>query len=256
MPDTLVLLTYAPALERGDPRTLGVTRELERALPGLRLDWTLSNEGAVLPISQREHWLTQAAGNADYPMLCNGNEDALVTVFGMDSPAGTSPGGQPLFEVHAHLPVGMFTPPALANALEAVSEASQSYWGRIIPTGMSLAVSEQFQHQRDEPHTPPRGLPSLRLPWELRSPEFPHYLGWLNYWSAATAQALGFPDPSQDAELLSRSRRTASGGWLVPLTDTPLDLDAPAHLDALLRAYARFPAIGGRAPFAVAPPSR
>ena len=30
------------------------------------------------------------------------------------------------------------------------------------------------------------------------------------------------------------------------LTDAPLDLDNPAHLDALKRAYARFPGIGGR----------
>ncbi|WP_198317013.1 DUF5953 family protein [Cystobacter fuscus] len=29
------------------------------------------------------------------------------------------------------------------------------------------------------------------------------------------------------------------------LTDTPLDLDNPAHLDALKRVYARFPEIGG-----------
>nr|WP_073560150.1 DUF5953 family protein [Archangium sp. Cb G35] len=31
------------------------------------------------------------------------------------------------------------------------------------------------------------------------------------------------------------------------LTDAPLDLDNPAHLDALKRAYERFPEIGGRA---------
>ncbi|HYO59150.1 DUF5953 family protein [Archangium sp.] len=37
-----------------------------------------------------------------------------------------------------------------------------------------------------------------------------------------------------------RSRR------IVRLTDTPLDLDNPAHLNALLRAYERFPEIGGR----------
>ncbi|WP_239470314.1 DUF5953 family protein [Archangium violaceum] len=29
-------------------------------------------------------------------------------------------------------------------------------------------------------------------------------------------------------------------------TDAPLDLDHPAHLDALLRAYERFPELGGR----------
>ncbi|WP_235216562.1 DUF5953 family protein [Archangium violaceum] len=31
------------------------------------------------------------------------------------------------------------------------------------------------------------------------------------------------------------------------LTGTPLDLDNPAHLDALERAHERFPEIGGRA---------
>jgi hypothetical protein len=46
---------------------------------------------------------------------------------------------------------------------------------------------------------------------------------------------------------LVRARRTASGGWVVQLTDAPLDLDNPAHLDALKQAYERFPEIGGRA---------
>ncbi|KFE68666.1 hypothetical protein DB31_7903 [Hyalangium minutum] len=100
----------------------------------------------------------------------------------------------------------------------------------------------------DQPHVPPRGLPALNLPKHLRSSEIPHYLGWLNYWSAATAQALGFPDPARDADLLSRARRTATGGWVVRLTETPLDLDNPAHLEALARAYERFPEIGGRVP--------
>jgi hypothetical protein len=46
--------------------------------------------------------------------------------------------------------------------------------------------------------------------------------------------------------MLSRARRTASGGWVVQLTEAPLDLDDRAHLDALKRAYERFPEIGGR----------
>jgi hypothetical protein len=33
---------------------------------------------------------------------------------------------------------------------------------------------------------------------------------------------------------------------LVRLTEAPLDLDNPTHLDALKRAYERFPEIGGR----------
>ncbi|SEL46353.1 hypothetical protein SAMN05444354_106111 [Stigmatella aurantiaca] len=86
----------------------------------------------------------------------------------------------------------------------------------------------------------------MKLFEHIRSPEIPYYLGWLNYWSAAAAKAIGFPDPARDAEQFKRARRTASGGWVVQLTDAPLDLDNPAHLDALKRAYERFPEIGGR----------
>jgi hypothetical protein len=85
-----------------------------------------------------------------------------------------------------------------------------------------------------------------RPPREIRSPEIPHRLGWLNYWSAAAARTIGFPDAARDADLLSRSRRTSTGGWVVRLTNAPLDLDNPAHLDALKRAYERFLEIGGR----------
>jgi hypothetical protein len=87
----------------------------------------------------------------------------------------------------------------------------------------------------------------LKLPWNIRSPTVPQYLGWINDWSAPAAEAIGFPDPSRDAELLARARRTASGGWVVKLTDAPLDLDKTDHLEALKWAYARFPEVGGRA---------
>jgi hypothetical protein len=60
-------------------------------------------------------------------------------------------------------------------------------------------------------------------------------------------EAISFPDPARDAELLSRARRTATGGWVMQLTDAPLDLGNPAHLDALKQLYDRFPEIGGRA---------
>jgi hypothetical protein len=90
-------------------------------------------------------------------------------------------------------------------------------------------------------------LPALKLFEHISSPEIPYYLGWPNYWSAAAAQAIGFPEFARDAELLTRARRTASGGWVVQFTNAPLDLDNPAHLDALKRAYERFPEIGGRA---------
>jgi hypothetical protein len=145
------------------------------------------------------------------------------------------------------LPLDAAVIAAAADVLESVAEGARAFWGHATPDGASGDIAEQIAPTLEGPPSPPRGLPALKLFEHIRSPEIPYYLGWLNYWSAAAAQAIGFPDLARDADLLSRARRTTSGGWVVQLTDTPLDLDNPAHLDALLRAYERFPEIGGRA---------
>lgn len=97
-----------------------------------------------------------------------------------------------------------------------------------------------------ESHVHRGGIFPCSPPEKIRSPEIPHFLGWLNYYSSATAQAIGFPAAARVDELVSGARRTATGGWGVRLTDTPLDYDNPVHLAALLRAYERFPEIAGR----------
>jgi hypothetical protein len=246
-PSSLFLIIYAPTLVGGDRRPMDVVRAMERAFPGLRLEWTISDEGRLVPLPQRDAWVAQGRPEGGgFPLLCNGDADYRVTLSGWESPAGSSPGGQALLDIHAELPWNAAGLAAALDVLEEVAESARAFWGRVLPEGVAVRMAEQFRHPGDAPHVPPNGLPSLKLPWEFRSPEIPQSLGWLNYWSAAAARAIGFPNPARDADLLSRSRRTAAGGWVVPLTEAPLDLDNPAHLDVLLRAYDRFPEIGGR----------
>ncbi|WP_224247609.1 DUF5953 family protein [Hyalangium gracile] len=243
----LILITHGPALVDDGGRALAVVQGMERALPGLRLEWRVTEGRQLAAVPQRDEWLAGATRDGEFPFLCNGDESYPVTISGLQKPAGLSPGGQPLFEVHAKLPLDAAGIAAAANALEAVAEGARAYWGHASPEGYGSEVSGQMRRSAHGPERSPRGLPMLNLSRHIPSPEIPHYLGWLNYWSAAAAKAIGFPDPARDAELLTRARRTASGGWSVQLTDAPLDYDNPAHLDALLRAYERFPAIGGRA---------
>jgi hypothetical protein len=243
----MTLIVHAPAPMGNDNRPVAMVHGMERAFPGLRLGWAISEEGQFTPLAQREAWL--ARGRPDgggFPLVCNGNESALVSLFGTETSAGSSPGGQAQLEVHATLPLTPEGVAAAADVLEAVAEAAHAYWGHATPFRASLDIARQTQDPELEPEAPPRGLPAINVPRNLPSPEIPHRLGWLNYWSAAAAQAIGFPDPARDAELLSRARRTATGGWLVRLTEAPLELDIPSHLEALLRAYERFPEIGGR----------
>jgi hypothetical protein len=149
--------------------------------------------------------------------------------------------------VYAELPLDKPVIAAAAAVLEGMAEGARAFWGEATPDDAAGDIAYQTAPTLQGPPSPRRGLPALKLFEHIRSPEIPYFLGWLNYWSPAAAEAIGFPDPARDAELLSRSRRTTSGGWVVQLTDAPLDLDNPAHLDALKRAYERFPEIGGRA---------
>jgi hypothetical protein len=133
-------------------------------------------------------------------------------------------------------------PVALPQRDAWIAEAAMqgNFWGHATPDSAAMDIEEQTSRPFHGPHVPPRGLPVLKKSEDIRSPEIPHRLGWLNYWSAAAAQSIGFPDPQRDADLLSRSRRTATGGWVVRLTQEPLDLDNHSHLDVLLRTYERF----------------
>jgi hypothetical protein len=243
---TLTLIVYAPALVANDGRSLAVVHGMERALPGLRLEWEVGKGGRPIALPQRDAWLVERTQDGRFPLLCNGDESYPVTVAGGGRSGLFSPGGQPQFEVHAELPLDGPVVAAAAAVLEGVADGARAFWGHASPYGYGSEVAQQVRRSTHAPERSPRGLPMLNLPERLPAPEIPWFLGWLNYWSAAAAQAIGFPDPARDSELLMRARCTPSGGWIVQLTDTPLDYDNPAHLDALKRAYERFPEIGGR----------
>ena len=244
----LLLSVFATALADGDTRTLAIVQGMERAFPGLHLGWKISKQGQLIPLPRRDEWLTEETRRGKIPLVCNGDENDPIAISGLQIPASQAPKGQPLLDVHAELPLDKAAVGSVENMLEGVAEGARAYWGHVTPEDAALDIAYQTAPTLEGPPAPRRGLPALKLFEHIRSPEIPYYLGWLNYWSAASARAIGFPEPARDAELLTRARRTATGGWIVQLTEAPLELDNPAHLDALKRAYERFPEIGGRSP--------
>ncbi len=242
----MTISVYAPALVGDDKRPLDIVHGMERTFPGLRLEWTTSERDDLIPLPHRDEWVESGRTDGGFPFLCNDDDSHPITLFGLENPNGLYAEGPPHFEVHASLPLDTAGSEATADVLAAVGEGARAYWGHATPSNATVEISRQTIDPVRKPGVPPRGLPALRFPEYNRAPEIPRRLGWLNYWSAAAAQAIGFPDPARDTELLSRSRRTATGGWVVQLTDAPLDLDNSSHLGALKRAYERFPEIGGR----------
>ena len=246
-PDSLTVIVYAPALAGKDSRTRDVIHGMEKALPGLSLAWRIPESGPPIALPHRDAWLAEMTQEGKFPLLCNGDESYPVMISGRGSSGRLGPGGQARLEVHAEMPLDAPAIAAAAAVLEAVAEGSHAHWGHASPYGYGSEVAQQLRRSPHGPERSPRGLPMLNLPEKLPTPAIPWFLGWLNYWSATTAQAIGFPDPARDTELLTQARRTASGGWIVQLTDVPLAYDNPAHLETLKRTYERFPEIGGRA---------
>ncbi|KFA90930.1 DUF5953 family protein [Archangium violaceum] len=242
----LHLHVFAPALTGDDGRPLAAVEGMERAVPGLRLAWRVSDSGRPIAVPQRGAWLGKSSAGGKFGLLCNGDESYPVTMGGRHESARSSPGGEAQLLVHANVPQDERVIAVSMDMLENVAEGVRAKWGTVAPGALRLVIAAQVGPKLGNPDGPPLGLPMLKLAWNIRSPKVPRYLGWINYWSAAAAEAIGFPDPSRDEELLARARRTASGGWVVSLTEAPLDVDNPAHLEALKRAYERFRDIGGR----------
>jgi hypothetical protein len=245
-PPSIKLIVYAPPLIAGDGRPAAVIQELERATE-THLGMTVSEEGRIIALAQRDTWLATETNDGGFPLVCNDDESRFVSAFGTAMPAAEAPGGQASFEAHVTLPLDAAGIVAAANSLECIAECTRAFWGHATPFDAAIELARQTAPTLEGPPAPARGLPMLAPSWRLDAPEVPHRLGWLNYWSAATARILGFPDPDRDNELLSRARKTRSGAWLVRLTNEPLDLDNADHLRTVLRIYERFPTIGGRA---------
>src|SRR5690349_18484017 len=124
MPSTqrndLTFAVYAPVLVGDDDRPLAIVHGMERALPGLSLEWTISKEGKLVPLVQRDAWVAGGRPTGrGFPLVCNGGEENdLVTLYGLEVPASFGPGGLPLFDVHADLPLDAAN--AAAEVLEAI----------------------------------------------------------------------------------------------------------------------------------------
>jgi hypothetical protein len=243
--EDLLIIVYAPPLTAGDGRALAAVHGLERAFPGVQLAWWLARGGRPIALTQRDKWVSEAAAHGSFPLLCNGDESYLVTMRAHAFSGDIEAGRHPVTQIHANIPLDTAGIAAAEGVLAAMGDGSQAWWGlgSLLKSGAEIA---QQTIQPGFPHVPPRGLPLLQQPSEIPSPLIPQRLGWLNYWSEAAAAATGLSDPARDADMFARVRRTPAGAWVLRLTEEPLDLNIPAHLDALRRAYDRFPAIGGR----------
>ncbi len=230
---------------------------VERAFPGQKLCLASSYKepGTDIPVSDRRKYLAQRARTKMHWFhLHNGK-----SVRGR--------GGGPMFDdgrvalggrIHRHdlglLSMTVDFPDApwtfCEKLLVEIGDASAASHAAVVPDGNEALRATQFDTSTAQPDPTllERGIPRL-TDFTYTGPAVPTqpmYLGWLNYWSAATCTFLGFPDEARHAALTPHSYRTPAGAWLVKLTAEPLDTRRSDHIDVLATAYRALPRLGLR----------
>src|SRR5688572_19216890 len=99
------IIVYAPDMVDNDDRPLAVVRGMERAFPGLRLEWTVTDmKGELVHLPQRDAWVNHVTELRPLRFVCNDDENDPVTLWGSRTPALIGPGGKAQSDFHADLP--------------------------------------------------------------------------------------------------------------------------------------------------------
>ncbi|WP_414653966.1 DUF5953 family protein [Hyalangium sp.] len=123
--------------------------------------------------------MAQQRLDGEFPLLHNGKDSYFVSVSGWAGTATSSSGGQAQLEVHAKLPLAEEAIAAAVDVLEGVAEGARARTGDMPRPPARGWISRQTKNWAANPQPPPRGLPALKLPWNIPSPELPHRLGWI-----------------------------------------------------------------------------
>ena len=75
MENELTIIVYAPDMVDNDDRPLAIVRGMERAFPGLRLEWRITDKGEFVPLPQRDAWVNYVAEFRSLRLVCNGDEN-------------------------------------------------------------------------------------------------------------------------------------------------------------------------------------
>ncbi len=133
----------------------------------------------------------------------------------------------------------------IIRAIMELSNILGFYWGEVSPSETKTHLVNQIVRPHEKNRIPEFGLPVVKVPQFLSSPEIPFFIGWINYWSEETIRIIGFDD-HEDGKLFYKTHVIINRGVIVQLCETPLDTNLPDHLGILKRVYDRYSKIGGR----------
>lgn len=245
------LCCFSVPLVPDDPRILKFFETAEVNFPGDRLVYVERSWKWVGPVENRVElvngWLPEQRGNNRMRPIGNGTYGRRQIVASIyNHLAGP---GVPDQVSEYRLVVGDDSelPECLPQLLKSVAPALDADFGwvdsrkclnQLMRTPEDLQRNPEFSTISDYKTYPLRRKDILG---RLKSGSAMRIrLSWINYWSDATAAALSFPDSEDEEMFHGLYERIADKGWILRLTDAPLDLDIPNHLEAAQRALNRF----------------
>ena len=138
-------------------------------------------------------------------------------------------------------------PAKAQELLAAAGDAAAAFHGDISPLRAAASIKGEisgsplvYDASAAGPHPGGIGLGLKQRNPAASLAVAPDYIGWISYFSAATARFFDFPNGPRDAEWLAREFTTPTGAWLIRLTDEPLDLTREEHRIRVKLAYQRF----------------
>jgi len=233
MQPTVTIRMFAPALVAGDERLAHLVTRIEEIVPEHPLAYALDETG-FHPVTDRAGHLHTEFEREVSALLASRDprDQILVNLMLHDLPHEIAPGRVHLLKISLRVRTSSLLPrvPAL---LGAVGDAARANTGEAIPSSAGDLCD-------------PASEVSLRLPaladWrDLASPAVPTMLAWVSYWSDEACRLIGFDGtPAPWFYQATRYPR----GWLVQLTEAPLDVSRPDHVEILRAAYAALPEVG------------
>lgn len=230
----LVLDAFVPPLEPGTLRAEEAVRAIEKSWP-VHLICEVDNDGKrIRHDHDRPSYLTSDPRGLAF--IASAPDEPQATLTGLLEGEFLAPCGVDELHVLGHLP--SLDAHRAAHGLMEVADALHAKWAMLTPGPAHALIVEQVI-AADSENQPPESLPRLD-PAEYLAEDVPRRLGWISYWSDRVAARLGF---AGETEPFASVRRVKTG-WIVQLTDEPLDLDRSDHRGALRAGYDRYPAIG------------
>lgn len=215
---------------------------IEYEFPSHKLDKTITKEGELVPILNRVSFLENSLTKKMIPLFTSGEILNSLKLSGYLLNQNR-PDEFKLWYLIIEIGQGLVPNSSFDGLTANLSSILKPDWSTLNLLETEQLTALQFQAVGYEKVTQ-LGLPRLRSFLFKNMLQVPSNVGWINFWSITSAHLIGWEKLSFE-DLVFRSYCT-NEGWIIQLTDEPLNFKFKKHLEVLKAVYKRFPAIGGR----------